>query len=364
VIESPLERFQQKLREAAIDWAVVGPGYHLQYLTGLRTRPSRRLTLAFIPQSGKIRVVLPALETDLIRSAEALDAEVNHYRDGESPLLPLRSAMRQADRIGADFANLRLWEWDAVREAGYEAMPMDISPFVWALRRIKTADEIEKIRIAQRMSETAMEAAVQIAKPGVSEKQLAKLIGNLILDAGADGVSFNPFVASGANAASPHHSPTDKPIEPGELFIVDCGAYRDGFAGDVTRTFCFGEPSPELARIAEAATLSTEAAVAVTRAGVKACDVDAAARGVLQEFGLPDYPHSSGHAIGAEADPPHEPPRLTPTNQDVLQAGMVLTIEPGVYVHGVGGARVEDAVVVEEDGNENLCRLPRHLIRL
>ncbi len=257
-------------------------------------------------------------------------------------------------RLGVEEANTTLASHRKLAEGleGVDLVP--ISGLVEKIRMRKDAEEIGAIARAQRIAEAAVEG-VLIGWEGGTEVDLALALEWAVRTGGAQGMAFEVIVASGPHAALPHAQPRDVPVEP-DLLLIDIGARVDGYCSDMTRTYLGAAPDP-LPEAHGAVVRALEAAVAVIRPGVRAGDVDAAARGVLAGEGLAEaFVHSTGHAVGLDI---HEGPRLSAESDDVLEEGMVVTVEPGVYLPGLGGIRVEDLVVVRADGAEVLTALPR-----
>jgi Xaa-Pro dipeptidase len=197
---------------------------------------------------------------------------------------------------------------------------------------------------------------------GMTERAVAALLKIEMLEAGAEGMSFAPLVVAGPNAASPHAGPSDRPIQPGETIVVDCGVTVGGYAADITRTFAIGALEPELARVYEVVRAANEAGRAAVGPGVPAEEVDRVARAVIEESGYGAYfTHRTGHGLGLEV---HEPPYIVAGNERPLEPGMTFTVEPGVYLPGQGGVRIEDDVVVTSDGAESLTSFEREFIPL
>lgn len=360
-----LLRLDERLEAQGVGSLVLPPGTALRYLTGLDMSPSRRLTL-FVHVPGKESIlVLPKLEAPGIPETPGL--RLVSWIDADGPLAAVREALADVPLdapVGVDEETTRLWELNALEEAaGKPLQTVPIASLLWQLRSIKDAGELDTMREAGRIVDAALGKVQKALRPGITERQLAKVCAEAILEAGADGLSFNAFVAAGPNAFSPHHVSGDRPIEEGELIIVDMGAMVRGYASDVTRTFAIGEVSPELQRVFDVALASHEAGVAAVRAGAPCEAPDLAARKVILDAEMPDCPHRIGHGLGSTSFPPHEPPNVAEGVKAPLQAGMVVTVEPGVFVPGVAGARVEDAVVVTEDGAERLTHYPRGLLR-
>jgi Xaa-Pro aminopeptidase len=225
------------------------------------------------------------------------------------------------------------------------------------LRRVKDAAEQELIARAIRIGDAAFVAAIDELKPGVTEKHLARRIEDLIREHGGDGLAFPPIVAAGPHAARPHHAPTDHAIEAGEPVIIDMGARVEGYNGDLTRTVWIGEPSARLREVYRVVQAMQDAAFAKIAAGKSAKDADGATREVATAAGFGEYlVHGLGHGIGARV---HEGPSSSDVSEDVYQRGEVTTVEPGLYLPGWGGVRIEDVGVVEEGGFRNLTTAPK-----
>ncbi len=231
---------------------------------------------------------------------------------------------------------------------------------VEGLRRVKDEGEVDRMAAAAAVADAALAKCRSMLVDGVSESDFAVAL-DFEMRRGADGPSFETIVASGPNGAKPHHHPTGRRIEPGELVVVDFGAQVDGYCSDMTRTFCVGEPaSPTARRMVEVVAQSQRAGVAAVAAGVAARAVDEVCRAVIAEAGWADaFLHSTGHGVGLEI---HEDPRVASTSQDTLAAGHVVTVEPGVYLPEHGGVRIEDTVVVTEEGCTVLTNAPKELL--
>ncbi len=228
-----------------------------------------------------------------------------------------------------------------------------------ALREIKNDRELGLLRQALSLTDTAFDRAAWRLEAGLTERQLAHFIDQQFRDLGSDGQAFDTIVASGPNAARPHHAPGDRAIQAGEPVIIDMGARVEGYCGDLTRTVWVGQPSPQLGTMYRLVADAQQAAFATIRAGIDAGAVDQAARDVFAAAGVEQYfVHGLGHAIGLRI---HESPFLGKQSAAVLRAGQVITIEPGVYIAGWGGVRIEDVVVVEAQGYENLTGAPKLL---
>ena len=229
---------------------------------------------------------------------------------------------------------------------------------VETLRMVKSAEELARIALSVRTNSRALDAALRRLKAGMNEAELAAEIDYQMRRLGAERPSFDTIVASGARSALPHAHPTRVAIGPGVL-LIDMGAIQGGYASDMTRTFFLGEPGRKMSQIYKAVLEAQLAAIDVVRPGIKASAVDRAARNVLKAHGLDKaFMHATGHGLGLEV---HEPPRLGKREATKLEAGMAITIEPGAYVEGVGGVRIEDTLVVTAHGCEVLTPTPKEL---
>lgn len=227
------------------------------------------------------------------------------------------------------------------------------------LRMVKSAEELEALTAAQRIAERALEEIYNDIRPGVTEKELAARLTYLMLRYGAENVSFDPIVASGANGSKPHAVPTEKPIAAGEFVTMDFGCIFHGYCSDMTRTVAVGPVTEEMERVYRIVLDAQEAGIAAAREGVPGCDVHAAAARVIADAGYGAYfGHGFGHGVGVEI---HEKPRASLSWKKPLPAGAVLSAEPGIYLPGRFGVRIEDVIVIRSDGCENLHRAPKNL---
>ncbi|HWC25756.1 MAG TPA: Xaa-Pro peptidase family protein [Solirubrobacteraceae bacterium] len=230
---------------------------------------------------------------------------------------------------------------------------------VEALRAVKDADEIDRIRAAARLADEAFEEVVGAGVVGRTEREVALDLEIAMRRRGAQGPSFAPIVAAGEHGARPHAEPRDVSIPAGTLVVIDWGAQLDGYASDCTRTVATGELDPRDRAIYETVLVAQQAALAAVRAGPTGREVDAVARAIIDDSGHAEhFGHGLGHGVGMEV---HEGPRLSKQGDEPLAAGNVVTVEPGIYVPGAVGVRIEDLVVVTADGHEVLSGLPKTL---
>ena len=348
-----VERLAALLEEPLL---VAGPPYvlggqaNVRYLTGLQSSNA-----AVLVEPGGAAT----LYTDFryANRARALDGfEVVETARG---LIPALGELLAGRRIQFEEQHLPHALYRSLVDAEVDAVPA--SGLVESLRAVKDEDEIALMRRAGGLSDEVFAALARERFTGRSERELAWWIERSFREGGAEGVSFEAVVGAGATAASPHAVPGDTPIEPGVLVVVDAGCLLDGYCSDCTRTFAVGEIS---ARLHELYALCLEAQLAGLEAvapGVHGRDADAASRSLIEKQGLgPAYGHGMGHGVGLQI---HEAPTLRPDSTDVLEAGNVVSVEPGIYIpEESAGVRIEDLVLVTDDGRERLTQFTKELL--
>ena len=231
-----------------------------------------------------------------------------------------------------------------------------------SLRMIKSADEIALMKSAQEIAERAFTHILDFIKPGVTEREVSLELDYFMLRSGAEALSFETIAVSGVNSSMPHGVPSDKKIENGDFVTMDYGAVCGGYHSDMTRTVAVGSVSAEQKKVYDTVLKAQLAALEAMRPGVRCADADRAARDVIAAAGYGEFfGHGTGHGVGIEI---HEEPRVSPTAADILEAGNVVTDEPGIYIPGRFGVRIEDMVLITENGFENLTKAPKELIVL
>lgn len=267
-------------------------------------------------------------------------------------------AARLVGRVGFESGFVTYDGWETLRSAGAELVPR--RNLVQALRAVKDEGEIDLIRAACAITTSTYERIADGGLVGRTERQVAARIEQLFRDLGADGSAFAPIVASGANGALPHADPGDRAIEAGTLVTIDCGARLGGYCADCTRTFATGPLPDDLARAYAVCLAAEQAGFAAVQPGVTGAAAHEAAHAVIRAAGWGEqFGHGLGHGVGMEI---HEAPTLRPDSDDVLAVANVVSCEPGIYLEGVGGVRIEDLVVVRDGGAENLTLFPKELL--
>ena len=350
----------QEMRAAGLDSLAIVPGANLLYLLGLTIHTSERLAVAFFGADGSVRAVLPALEHPRAAAEARVPVTFYPWTDVEGYAAALAQCLAEGQlgaRLGVEYTAMRVLELRAIESAASMHVE-DATALLARLRMVKDADELESMRAAVRVVEEGLHAALAAIRPGVTEREIAAIWERSMEAAGA-APSFGTIVASGPNSANPHHTPSDRKIERGDLVILDGGARIDGYCSDITRTVAVGELAPEGRAIYDLVQRANRAGVEAVRPGRSGAEIDAAARRVIEAGGYgPQFVHRTGHGLGIEI---HEPPYLHAGEPAPLREGTTFTVEPGVYVPGVGGVRIEDDVVMTASGGECLTTFPRDL---
>lgn len=265
-------------------------------------------------------------------------------------------------RVGFESDRLTVRDRERLEEAAPDVRWSGVSGLVEELRVRKSDDEVERIRRAARLGDRVLEDFLDGVVEGASETELAAELDYRLRVAGSEGVAFDTIVAAGPRSALPHASPSDRELREGDLLLVDFGARVEGYCSDMTRVFCLGPPEEWQRSLHRSVLRAQRAALELVEAGVEAAAVDGAAREALEADGLAEhFGHSTGHGVGLEV---HEGPAVSGRSDDRLQEGQVITVEPGAYLEGRGGVRIEDDVVVRPGGAEVLTGFPRELREL
>ncbi|WP_027363596.1 M24 family metallopeptidase [Desulfotruncus alcoholivorax] len=356
-----LANVQELMLQENIDYLVLAPTTNMFYLTGLKTVADERLQVAILPARGPLTLVLPEMYRETAKKIR-VSHQLLTWADNQNPVDLVRSAV--TDRGGRAAIDDRMW-------AGHLLQIMQVFngfQFVAAQKVMSRArvckDEIELGLLAQsgELADAVMKEAMQEIRVGMTEKQLAFFIENKVKALGGDDISFKPIVASGPNGALPHHCPGDRKFEQGDFIVVDFGALLQGYCSDITRTFCLGKAGQESKKIYLAVKEANEAGFKAVSNGIACQDVDKAARGAINRAGYGDYfIHRTGHGIGLDY---HEDPYLVEGNSAPLLPGMVFSVEPGIYLAGRMGVRIEDIVALTVDGPRRFNNFPRELIEV
>lgn len=345
----------------------VNPGPTLFYLTGLSFHLMERPTLLLVSRSGGGVIVLPNLEKGKLEGKEDMFQSYTYRDDPATWQAAFQKAGEKLNisegKIGVEPNRLRFLELSYLKAAMPSIDFVDASEVFSHLRMNKDVGEIQKMKKAADIAQNAMIATLHKIRAGMTEKEIANELLIQLLREGSDPeMPFAPIVATGEHSANPHAVPTDRALQFGDLLLMDWGASFEGYFSDITRTFTFGEVGPELMKIGNIVLEANTAARNTGRPGIAAGEIDRAARTVISAAGYGEFfIHRTGHGLGMEA---HETPYIFEENDLILSPGAVFTIEPGIYLPGKGGVRIEDDVVITDNGLESLTDMPRQVLAL
>lgn len=360
MLQRRIEAAQRVMEEREVDFLFVAPSSDLIYFLDLNAHASERLSLLIIPQRGKPYYVVAAFESPRLAGKEDL-VQIHTWQEHEQPVELVRTLI-------SDVRNPTIGISDQMR-AGFLVRMLELIPdaayisatgIIRELRMVKDEAEIENLKRAASMADAAWDEFVATATlTGKTERQAAGELADLRRKHGLEVTSIG-ICASGPNGASPHHATGERVIQEGDSVVFDFGGKYNNYTADVTRTVHIGEPSEEYRRAYETVLAANEAAVAYYKPGVPCQEVDRAARKVISDAGFGQYfLHRLGHGLGLDG---HEEPYLVEGNTLPLKAGMVFSDEPGIYIAGKFGIRIEDSVVVRDNGGEKINHCRRDLV--
>ncbi|MGD6809160.1 MAG: M24 family metallopeptidase [Candidatus Bathyarchaeia archaeon] len=313
-------------------------------------------TALLIPQDGESTLYVSGTNFEQAKH-EVKNAKIEKLKRGEKLFQKIsQDAKVSANaKLAVDGISIESWKVLA-KTVGDENNLVAASNVVRNLRSVKTPDEVELIRSACVLADVGINTAYEVIEPGVSEQEVAAEVEYAMRKKGSSGTAFDTIISSGANCAFPHGTCKCRTIMDGDLVVVDLGATVGNYRSDITRTITAGKISSKQQEIYGTVKAAQDLAIKSSRAGVKAVEVDATARAIISGTGFGDYfVHNLGHGVGLEV---HEAPILSPDSKDTLEAGNVVTVEPGIYIVGFGGVRIEDTVLVTEFGAEKLTNAP------
>ena len=354
-MSNPIERLMRRIPEK-VDGALIHSPVSRRYLTGFKSSAGFLLVLPdecifltdFRYYESAKRVVKNARVELYTKAGESFAALQKRYNLNYLLVEHEHMELGALERMQTAFSGVKL------------IYDTKLDELISEIRRVKTPKELQKIMAAQALTEQAYYYIMEKMRVGVTERTLALEIEYYMRREGAEAVAFDPIVVSGANSALPHGVPSEKAVERGDFVTMDTGAMLDGWHSDMTRTVAVGEPSEEQRLVYETVFRAQQSALQTARAGISCAQVDEAARHVIRDAGFGDaFGHSTGHGVGMEV---HEAPSVAPDNEEILQSGMVITIEPGIYLSGKFGVRIEDMISITEKSHKNLTKCPKELI--
>lgn len=347
------EMKNQEMPQLIVSDAVV-----IYYLTGLRIWPGERLLALYLNVDGTKKLLV----NDLSRQPEDTGLDIAYYNDIDDSVLILSQWIDASQVIGIDK------NWPSrfllrLQEIYPDGTYVNSSTVVDLVRRIKTPEEQEKMRISSKINDEVMEKLVAIVQEKHTELELNKIVRQLYSEAGCEDVAFDPITSFGVNAADPHHDSDETVGKAGDCLVMDIGGLKDDYCSDMTRTIFLDHVSDRHKEIYNIVLEANLRGIAAAKPGNRMCDVDHAARGYIEEMGFGKYfTHRTGHSIGMED---HEPGDANAINTDIIRPGQIFSVEPGIYIPEENiGVRIEDLVLITEDGCEVLNHFPKELMVL
>jgi Xaa-Pro dipeptidase len=364
-ISTRLNALVASMESHYLDAVLLNPGSSLPYLSGLHFHISERPVVFALSKAGKVSIVLPELEKQKVThcpypiSSFTYSEDVASWQKAFSTGLAFLAGSG-AKNIGIEPRSLRVLELRLIEEALPGVKLTSCESLVASLRMRKDSDEIAQMKVAVDIAQKALLETIPRVKVGVSEREMAGLLIQNMLKFGSGGeLPFQPIVAFGANSANPHAVPTDYKAKQGDMILFDWGANTNGYFSDLTRTFALGDPGETLKNAYAAVQAANAAGRKASKPGITAGKVDDATRNEIVKAGFgPQFTHRTGHGLGLEV---HEEPYIRAGNDAILDVGMTFTVEPGVYLDGLGGIRIEDDMLITSHGSESLSTLDRDL---
>jgi Xaa-Pro dipeptidase len=359
-----LERLIGYLEIQQVELAIINSPKNVFYYTGFNSNPHERFMAVVIDmRKGKTYLFVPALDQEAAEKSSAIQTIIP-ISDEVNPYQILKETIGEDIReIGLETKNISLFQQEQLHRVFSNFSYQNIGEFLSGQRMRKSAEECRKVEVAVEVIEKVLAEGIKKVKVGMTEQELTAELEFLMRKFGADGPSFSTIVLSGEKASLPHGTPDGKKITNGDFLLIDMGVILDGYCSDITRTFIVGEETAEQRKIYDIVREATSAGVRSAKAGVVAGSVDIAARNVIKENGYGKYFNNRvGHGLGMEV---HEEPSIHEKNELILEQGFLFTVEPGIYIPGFGGVRIEEDVYIGEYGKAKvLTTFPTELIRI
>lgn len=366
--EERFDTLRQNMVRKKIDYIIILPGHNFRYMTGLKYDPLERLSFMMIgSEHGDAYFFLPKVETARIEALSKLniDFDVFMWNDETGPEKELDTLKKvfgsRQVKIGVEFNCFTLARKNQLSELIHNAVLEDTTEAFYELRLKKGKDEIRQFHTASGISDEALKNVIDALETDISEREISNRIKIELLKLGSESlpVDFKPIVATGPNSANPHTQSGEDVLKNGQTLLIDTGACWQGYAIDITRTFLIEPVDSEMKKIYQTVYEANKKAIESVRPGIEPDQVDRMARDVIEDAGYGKFfTHRTGHGIGLEE---HEPPWIVSGNMSPLEPGMTFTIEPGIYIPKLGGIRIEDNVLVTEEGYELLTKYPKDL---
>ncbi|WP_053368004.1 M24 family metallopeptidase [Bacillus sp. FJAT-27245] len=362
--QNRLNALIKHLEQQQVDLAIVKDPKNVFYYTGFNSDPHERFMALVIDLNKQSHYLfVPSLDLE-IAEEQSFVKEIVPISDEMDPYQILKNTLgEEFQTIGLETKTISLYHHEQLNKYFPDYRYINIGEFISLQRMRKTKEECDKVQHAIHVIEKVMGEGIKRVKEGMAEQELTAELEFLMRKFGADGPSFSTIVLSGSKASLPHGKPDDKPISKGDFLLIDMGVVVDGYCSDITRTFVIGEETSKQREIYDIVRRATETGVAAVKAGIPIGQIDRAARNVIKEAGYGQYFNNRvGHGLGIEV---HEEPSVHENNELLAESGLLFTVEPGIYIPGFGGVRIEENVYINEDGTAKLLTtFPTELIRI
>ncbi len=353
-----LEKVQTILQEKDLDAVLVSDGFNMRNISGFTG------ATGYLLITGNSRNLFTDSRYTVAAKMQAPEFTVTEISVGKGYIACINEVLKaeKVKKLGFEANEFRYSTFLTFKEKLEVKELVPLTDELARLRRVKTADEIDCLRKAEHIGDIAFKEILSHIKPGVTELEIAAKLEYIMKCNGAEKLSFETIVASGLNSAKPHAEPGEKKIEAGDFVTMDFGCMYHGYCSDMTRTVVVGKADRKQREIYDVVLKAQTAVLDALKPGMKGKEYDKIARDIIAEAGYGDcFGHGLGHSVGLEI---HENPRFSVTEEDIIEAGNVITVEPGIYIPDFGGVRIEDMVVLTEDGCENFTHSRKELIEL
>ncbi|MEH7512631.1 Xaa-Pro peptidase family protein [Gottfriedia acidiceleris] len=357
-----MQELQTFLQKQSIPGGLVTSRQNIFYLSNFDYNPHERFVGIFVFPNEEPIFISPAMEVQMIKEA-GWKHPILSYTDSDHPwalvghLIESRNKMKQ---FAVEKHDISYFYIESLQQIFGEVEFASLDSILTEMRLVKDADEIEILREAAAFADYGVQVGIEALKEGITELEVLGKIEFELKKKGIKEMSFSPIVLFGQNASNPHGATGDNKLKKGDTALFDLGVKYKGYCSDITRTVIYGNPNSELVNIYNTVLQANLAGVEASQPGTRIGDVDLSGRRVIQAAGYGEFfPHRIGHGLGIEI---HEVPSINEVNEGLLKPGMVITIEPGIYLNGLGGVRIEDDVVITDNGYEVLTKFPKELM--
>lgn len=358
-----IKSLQESMQEKNWDLTFIQDPANIRYFTDFDSEPHERILALIVFEEGDPFLFTPALDAEDAKNT-GWPYPIYSYTDSQEPfsiiIESIKKHKKQVDTFAVEDDLISLERFRLLKQGFPEAHSENLTPVIQSLRLIKNNDEIEKLKGAGKTADHALEIGYSLLEEGISEQELVEELEYQLKKQGTPQMSFDTMVLFGDHAANPHGVPSDRQLKVGDFALFDLGTMYEGYASDVTRTFAFGEASAHFKEVYNLVLEANQQAIDAIRPGITAHELDAIAREVIAGAGYGEFfNHRLGHGLGQSI---HEYPSIVQGNEMIIQEGMVFSIEPGIYIPGEVGVRIEDCVFVTADGAEVLTHTPKELL--